>query len=157
MQRELYATTLVDGAAVPAAQFLFAAAHGHGFGGQAGTHRDAMPAYVTAPSWDEMPLAMPRDPLGVHLAYPASCIRAGNGVGGACSSLAAETAAGVTFKTRVYPYTHGANAPPLLSAVRASIAAPSPFVAVNASERVAPPMSYAARIAAEDRVKPMGH
>lgn len=144
----LYATTVVDGTAVPTPQLLLGGGRGHGFGLQGRGHHDPNPAYTTPASWDEMPLAMPRDPLMVHLAYPAAC---GTSTHVDCYGTGGQDAAGV----RRYPYTGAQGGAPLAGALRAQLGAPSLFSGTAPAYRVAPPMTYAARVAAQDHVTPV--
>jgi hypothetical protein len=115
-------------------------AHGYRFATQPSGRYDVDPAaYTAAAEREEMPQGMPRDPWFVHFAYPASC---GAKTPVRCLSSAANV--------RVYPYT--ADAAPPVHAVRGHV-----FTPVAASEMASPPTTYAARVAAELHVRPMGH
>ncbi len=150
-------TTSHDGAAVPAAQFLYGGARGHGYGAQGRGRMDVNPAYTSAASPEEMPQAMPRDPWFVHLAYPASCGTSTHVdcFDGSSQAIAGGSGSGSSSGYFVYPYTNAHAAP--MSATLARLHAPGVFTPTTPADFVTPPMTYAARVAAEDLVKPMGH
>jgi hypothetical protein len=144
-------TTGRDGSIVPVAQFMFGGARGHIYNpGQDKKHanKDALAAYTSAASPEEIPHAMPRDPWLVHFAYPATC---GTATHVDCFGAKSGSSSGYL----VYPYTNAHAAP--MSATLARLHAPSVFTPTTPADFVTPPMTYAARVAAEDLVKPIGH